>query len=328
MGFSILPLLMERVWLTGTSIRDDNLLREYQANLHSYSHPVCDPRHPSHKQWGTSEIKHMSESSVHSPPSPPSPISESIRKHLPNMERLSGLNCKEWLHNWRLVLVIAGKHITEYPIPIPPEQVIIKSLYDKHDFLVDESKKIRDLMLLTIDPEFRRDFESLGPYEFMQLVEERFQKPVEEEQARIFKRLAECKLKKRSSIDSHVLQIEAYIGEFKYDLFTQTYRKEDQKKDFMEMRPLLTLYESLLDRHSSNSSATSGLSPVKRRNKKRSRSSGHVSNWESTESDTITERLEDAPRESVRNCVLMIVEINVIRINSTKGPVGQDFGII
>ena len=81
----------------------------------------------------------MSESSVYSPPSPPSPISESIRKHLLNMERLTGLNCKEWLRNWRLVLVIAGMlHLTEYPIPAPPEQVILKSSCDKHNFLVDE----------------------------------------------------------------------------------------------------------------------------------------------------------------------------------------------
>ncbi|KAI3690405.1 hypothetical protein L2E82_48429 [Cichorium intybus] len=227
-------------------------------------------------------------SSVNSPHSPASPISESVRMHLPNMERLTGLNCKEWLRNWRL-----------------------------HNSLVDVSKKIRDLMLLTIDPEFRKDFESMGPYELMQLVEERFQKPVEEERARIFKRLAECKLKEGSSINSHVLHIEAYIGELyklgysmsreksvnillasltsEYDLFIQTYRKEDQKKTIMEMHPLLILYESLLDRHSSNCSATSGLSPVKRRNKKRSRSSGHVSNWESTKSDTVKERLEDAP---------------------------------
>ncbi|KAI3791748.1 hypothetical protein L2E82_05610 [Cichorium intybus] len=215
-------------------------------------------------------------------------------------------------------LGIAGKlHLTEYPIPVLPEQVIIKGSCDKHNLLVDESEKIRDLMLLTIDPEFCKDFESLGPYELMQLVDERFQKPVEEERARIFKRLAECKLKEGSSIKSHVFQIEAYIGELyklgysmsqemsidillasltsEYDLFIQTYRKEDHKKALMEMRPLLTLYESLLDRHSSNGPATSGLSPVKRRNKKRSRSSGHLSNWESNQSDTIREGLEDAP---------------------------------
>ncbi|KAI3519075.1 hypothetical protein L1887_08083 [Cichorium endivia] len=34
-------------------------------------------------------------SSVNSPPSPPSPISESIRMHLPNMDRLTGLNYME-----------------------------------------------------------------------------------------------------------------------------------------------------------------------------------------------------------------------------------------
>ncbi|KAI3708696.1 hypothetical protein L2E82_38052 [Cichorium intybus] len=163
MGFSILSLLTERVWLTGTLIRDGNQLREYQANLHGYSHP-------------------MSESSVYSPPSPPSPISESIRKHLLNMERLNGLNCKEWLRNWGRVLIIAGKpHLTEYPISVPQEQVIINSSYDEGNFLVDVSEEIHDLMLLTIDPKFRKDFESLGPYELMQSVEERFRKPVEEE---------------------------------------------------------------------------------------------------------------------------------------------------
>ncbi|KAI3779030.1 hypothetical protein L2E82_08463 [Cichorium intybus] len=94
----------------------------------------------------------MSEPSVYSPRSPPSPISESIRKHLLNMERLTGLNCKGWLRNWRRVLVIAGKlHLTEYLIPVPPKQVIIKSLYDKHDLLVDEFEKVRDLIACSSD---------------------------------------------------------------------------------------------------------------------------------------------------------------------------------
>ncbi|KAI3739542.1 hypothetical protein L2E82_29950 [Cichorium intybus] len=232
----------------------------------------------------------MSESSAYSPPSPPSPISESIRKHLLNMERLTGLNCKEWLRNWRRVLVIAGKpHLTEYPIPVLPEQVIIKSSYDEHNFLVDESEKIRDLMLLTIDPEFCKDFESLGPYELMQSVEEKFQKRLKRNE------LGSSKdLQSESSVNTLLTSLTS-----KYELFIQTYRKEYQKNTLMEMRPLLTLYESLLDRHSSNGSATSGLSPVKRRSKKRSRSSGHVLNWESTKSDTVAERLEDAPRESV-----------------------------
>ncbi|KAI3752896.1 hypothetical protein L2E82_24937 [Cichorium intybus] len=202
------------------------------------------------------------------------------------MERLTCLNCKEWLRNWRRVLVIAGKlHLIEYPIPVPPEQVIIKSSYDKQNFLVDESEEIRDLMLLTIDPEFCKDFESLGPYELMQSAEEKFQKPVEEERARIFKRLAECKLKEGSSIDSHVLQIEAYIGE----LYKLGYSMSQESS-------VNTLLASLTSKHSSNGSATSGLSPVKRRSKKRSRSSGHVLNWESTKLDTVAKRLEDAPR--------------------------------
>ncbi|KAI3506185.1 hypothetical protein L1887_28541 [Cichorium endivia] len=175
----------------------------------------------------------MSEESVDSPPSPPSPISESFRKHMLNMERLTGLNYVEWLRNWRL-------------------------LYDEHDFLIDESEKVRDLMLLTIDPEFRRDFEFLGPYELIQLVEERFREQVEEEQTRIFKRLAGCKLEEGSSVGSH------------------TYKKGNQEKTLMEMRSMLTLYESLMERHSSTNLDTLELSPVRRRNKKRSRSSRHV----------------------------------------------------
>ncbi|KAI3513674.1 hypothetical protein L1887_21011 [Cichorium endivia] len=55
--------LVERVWLTGTPIGVHKEL-----------------------QW----VSRMS--SVNSPPSPPSPISESIRMHLPNMDRLTGLN--------------------------------------------------------------------------------------------------------------------------------------------------------------------------------------------------------------------------------------------
>ncbi|KAI3740415.1 hypothetical protein L2E82_30844 [Cichorium intybus] len=238
------------------------------------------------------------------------------------METLTGLNCKEWLRNWRLALGIAGKlHLTEYSIPVPPEQVIIKSLYDKHDLLVDESEKIRDLMLLTIDPEFRKDFEYLGPYELMQSVEARFQKPVEEERTRIFKRLAECKLKEGSSIDSHESSVNTLLTSLtsKYDLFIQTYRKEDQKKTLMEMRPLLTLYESLLDRHSSNGSATSGLSPVERHSKKRSRSSGYVLSWESTESDTVAERLEDTPKSKTFESSVLY-KAHVARNESPKDP--------
>ncbi|KAI3779141.1 hypothetical protein L2E82_08682 [Cichorium intybus] len=244
--------LVERVWFTDTPIGVHKEL-----------------------QW----VSQMS--SVSSPPSPPSPISESIRMHLPNMERLTGLNCKDWLHNWRLVLSIAGKlHLTEYPIPVPPEQVIIKGSYDKHNLLVDESEEIRDLMLLTIDPEFCKDFESLGPYKLMQLIEAYI--------GELYK--LGYSMSQEKSVNILLASLTS-----KYDLFIQTYRKEDQKRTLMEMRPLLTLYESLLDRHSSNGSTTSRLSPVKRCNKKRSRSSGHVSSWESTKSDTVTERLEDAP---------------------------------
>ncbi|KAI3765502.1 hypothetical protein L2E82_15538 [Cichorium intybus] len=251
----------------------------------------------------------MSEPSVYSPHSPPSPISESIRKHLLNIERLTSLNCKEWLRNWRLALDIAGKlHLTEYPIPVPPKQVIIKSLYDKHDLLVDESEKIRDLMLLTIDPEFCKDFESLGPYELMQSVEEMFRKPVEEERARIFKRLAECKLKEGSSIDSHVLQIEAYIGE----LYKLGYSMSQESS-------VNTLLASLTSKHSSNGSATSGLSPMERHSKKRSRSSGYVLSWESTESDTVAERSKDAPKsKSFESSVLY--KAQMARNESPKDP--------
>ncbi|KAI3515741.1 hypothetical protein L1887_14645 [Cichorium endivia] len=95
------------------------------------------------------------------------------------------------------------------------------------------------------------------------------------------------KLKEGSSIDSHVLQIEAYIGE----LYQLGYSMSKE----MSVDILLA---SLTSRHSSNGSATSGLSRVKRHSKKRSRSSGHVSNWESIGSDTVTERLEDAPRSN------------------------------
>ncbi|KAI3682156.1 hypothetical protein L2E82_50090 [Cichorium intybus] len=220
-------------------------------------------------------------SSVNSPPSPPSPISESLRKHLPNMERLTGLNCKEWLRSWRLVLAITSKlQLIKYPIPISREQVIIKSLNDEHNFLVDESEEIRNLMLLTIDPKFRRDFESTGPYELMQSVEEKFQKPIEEERARIFKRPAECKLKEGSNIDSHVLQIEAYTGE----LYQHGYSMSQE----MSVDILLALLTSSL--------SWKGIAPMGSDTvTERLEDAPGSKSFESSGSDTVTERLEDAP---------------------------------
>ncbi|KAI3690304.1 hypothetical protein L2E82_48284 [Cichorium intybus] len=150
-------------------------------------------------------------------------------------------------------------------------------------------------MLLTIDPEFRRDFKFLGPYELARLVEERFREPVEKEQTRIFKELEGCKLEEGSSVGPHVLKIEGYIGELYklghpinrelsinilldsliswYDMFIQIYRKGNQDKTIMKMHSMLTMYESFIEIHSSTDSATSGLSSVMTHIKKRSRSS-------------------------------------------------------
>ncbi|KAI3503861.1 hypothetical protein L1887_32317 [Cichorium endivia] len=261
----------------------------------------------------------MSESSTHSPPSPHPPTSESIRRHLPNIERLTGLNCNEWLRHWRLVLAVTDNlNLTEYPLPLRPALIIAKSSRDKRNFLTDESEEIRDLMLLTIDPKFREDFESLGLYELMMTVEERFRKPVEEEQSRIFKILTDCKQKEGSSIDSHVVQIADYMSELhklgfhmsqeesvdilldsltsKYDPFVRMYREGNKKRVFMEMRPLLNFYESLMDRHSSRNSAASELSPVEGHCQKRARLSGYVLSRKPLESDTVEERFEDAPK--------------------------------
>ncbi|KAI3522284.1 hypothetical protein L1887_11805 [Cichorium endivia] len=153
-------------------------------------------------------------------------------------------------------------------------------------------------MLLTIDPEFCKDFESLGPYELMMAVEERFRKPVEQEQSRIYKMITECKLKEGSSVDSHEKSVDILLESLtsEYDLFVQMYRKENRKRVFMEMRPLLNFYESLLDRHSSRNSATSELSLEKGHCQKRARLSGYVFSWEPLKSDTVKERLEDAPK--------------------------------
>ncbi|KAI3496517.1 hypothetical protein L1887_38881 [Cichorium endivia] len=70
-------------------------------------------------------------------------------------------------------------------------------------------------------------------------------------------------------------------------------------KTIVDMHSMLTLYESFIEKHSSIDSAASRLSPV----------IGHikndpdhldrfldVSNWESTGWDTVTERLENAPK--------------------------------
>ncbi|KAI3790567.1 hypothetical protein L2E82_03694 [Cichorium intybus] len=50
---------------------------------------------------------------------------------------------------------------------------------DEHDSLTIESKEVRCLMLLIIDPEFRRDLEFLGSDKLAQLVEERFRELVD-----------------------------------------------------------------------------------------------------------------------------------------------------
>ncbi|KAI3674453.1 hypothetical protein L2E82_29335 [Cichorium intybus] len=67
---------------------------------------------------------------------------------------------------------------------------------DEHDSLTIESKEVRCLMLLIIDPEFRRDLEFLGSDKLAQLVEERFRELVgERERTRIFKELEVTSMK-------------------------------------------------------------------------------------------------------------------------------------
>ncbi|KAI3521685.1 hypothetical protein L1887_11157 [Cichorium endivia] len=148
----------------------------------------------------------MSEVSVNSPPPPPTPISESFRKYLLNMDKLTGLNYIDWLRQWKLVMRYERKpYLIECPLPCLPKHGITQQLRDAHDFLIDKSEEVRSLMLLTIDPAIHRDFEFLGPYELTLLVEERFQEPLRKERARIFEKLGMCRLKEGSSIGPHVL---------------------------------------------------------------------------------------------------------------------------
>ncbi|KAI3699661.1 hypothetical protein L2E82_44085 [Cichorium intybus] len=161
-------------------------------------------------------------------------------------------------------------YLIECPLPILPRHGITQQLHDEHDFLIDESEEVCSLMLLTIDPKIRKDFVFIGPYDWSRLLEE------------------------RSSVGPYVLKIVRYIGELcrlghpidrklsadiilnsltsQYDLFIQMYRKGNQDKTIMKMYSMLTLYELFIEIHGSIDPATSGLSPVMRHIKRRSRS--------------------------------------------------------
>ncbi|KAI3768769.1 hypothetical protein L2E82_19601 [Cichorium intybus] len=96
-----------------------------------------------------------------------------------------------------MILSFAGEpYLIECPLPKAWHHT---AACDEHDSLTIESKEVRCLMLLIIDPEFRRDLEFLGSDKLAQLVEERFREPVDKERTRIFKELEECKLEGSSA---------------------------------------------------------------------------------------------------------------------------------
>ncbi|KAI3779331.1 hypothetical protein L2E82_09024 [Cichorium intybus] len=228
----------------------------------------------------------MSEDSVNSPSPPPTPIPESFRKFSLNMNKLTGLNYVDWICQWRLVMRYVDKeYIVDFPLPSLPKHGVTQQLINHHNLLIDEDEDVRLLMLLTIDRAIRRDFEFLGPHELIQLVEERFQEPVRQEKLRICKRLGKTRLRKGHNVSAHTLKIEGYLGyklghplsqeanvngllaslTEEYEPFIQIYRQRDLHKTFMEMHTMLTLYESLVEMHSS------GLSPALKQIKNPSR---------------------------------------------------------
>ncbi|KAI3724118.1 hypothetical protein L2E82_35885 [Cichorium intybus] len=86
-------------------------------------------------------------------------------------------------------------------------------LIDHHNFLINEDEEVRLLILLTIDPAIRKDFEFLGPHELIQLVEEGFHEPVRQEKLRIYEKIGETRLRKGHNVSAHFLKIEGYLEE-------------------------------------------------------------------------------------------------------------------
>ena len=59
--------------------------------------------------------------------------------------------------------------------------------------MIDKSRKVRCLILLIIDPEFRRNLEFLGSDKLTQLVVEKFHELVEKGRTKIFKEFEVCR---------------------------------------------------------------------------------------------------------------------------------------
>ncbi|KAI3700743.1 hypothetical protein L2E82_45381 [Cichorium intybus] len=90
-----------------------------------------------------------------------------------------------------MVPSFAGKpYLIECPLPKAWHHT---AACDEHDSLAIKSKEVRCLMLLIIDPKFRRDLEFLGSDKLAQPVDERFREPVDKGRAKIFKEFEVCR---------------------------------------------------------------------------------------------------------------------------------------
>ena len=106
------------------------------------------------------------------PPAQPNFALKSIlQKDKPN-----GTNFTTWYRNLRIVLKHDKKeHVLEDPLPEEPADNASTTTKNAYKKLIDESNKIRCLMLACMEPDLQQHFENVEAYDMIESLKSMFQ---------------------------------------------------------------------------------------------------------------------------------------------------------
>ncbi|GJY88659.1 hypothetical protein Tco_0503287 [Tanacetum coccineum] len=182
-------------------------------------------------------------------------------------ERLEGLNFVDWRRKLRIVLSQESKlHILQEPLPMAPATNTTKEKMDTFETRIQEHDEVSCIMLMTMSPELRKQFENFIAYDMITVLEDMFQQPARQDLYECTKALVSCRMQESGNLSGHVLGMKIlmdrieWLGfpirrEFATDIILQSlppsfgefiadYHRRNLSKSIMQLHGMLLTVES------------------------------------------------------------------------------------
>ena len=122
-----------------------------------------------------------------------------------------GSNYTDWIHNLRIILIVAQKnYVLEAPLGARPAADTTADLVNVWQGKADDYSIVQCAMLYSLESGLQRRFEHHGAYEMFQELKLIFQANAWNERYEVSNKFYSCKMEENSSVSEHILKMFGY----------------------------------------------------------------------------------------------------------------------